>query len=214
MSTQPDDNGGSASPANLSALTRAEQAVLDEALTGAPARDIAERLTLTEATVRSHLSRIYIKLGVSGRVALLAAFREAERPDEAHAAVHVGREQRSGPSVRPTDLTVGAWAWALISAVLGVTAVALLVEGIAVVGLVVLAGGAVLAATMSRRLLTSWTRPNLVRSAIAAGVLTVLAVLLLMDASSGAVLQQTLALGVAVLALVAGIAPMRSWERL
>jgi len=51
--------------------------VLDEALTGAPTRAIAERLTLSEATVRSHLSRIYVKLGVSGRVALLAAFREA-----------------------------------------------------------------------------------------------------------------------------------------
>ena len=61
--------------AKLSALSPAEQAVLDQALTGVTAREIAERLSLSEATVRSHLSSIYVKLGVSGRVALLAHFR-------------------------------------------------------------------------------------------------------------------------------------------
>ena len=39
--------------ARLSALTPAEQAVLDEALTEVPAREIAEHLSLSEATVRS-----------------------------------------------------------------------------------------------------------------------------------------------------------------
>lgn len=61
--------------AKLSALSPAEQAVLDQALTGVTAREIAQRLSLSEATVRSHLSSIYVKLGVSGRVALLAQFR-------------------------------------------------------------------------------------------------------------------------------------------
>jgi len=55
--------------AKPSVLTPAEQSVLDQALTGVPARDIAEHLSLSEATVRSHLSSIYVKLGVSGRVA-------------------------------------------------------------------------------------------------------------------------------------------------
>ena len=64
--------------AKLSALTPAEQAVLDQALTGVTAREIAEHLSLSEATVRSHLSSIYVKLGVSGRVALLAHFRGSE----------------------------------------------------------------------------------------------------------------------------------------
>ena len=64
--------------ARLSALTPAEQAVLDQALTGVTAREIAEHLSLSEATVRSHLSSIYVKLGVSGRVALLAHFRGSE----------------------------------------------------------------------------------------------------------------------------------------
>lgn len=57
---------------DLSALSEREREVLDLALAGLSARAIAERLFLTEATVRSHLSRIYAKLGVGGRVELLA----------------------------------------------------------------------------------------------------------------------------------------------
>lgn len=87
---------------NLSVLTPAEQAVLDEALTGAPARDIAETLSLSEATVRSHLSSIYLKLGVSGRVALLAAFREAE---------NVGGRTETQESLPPQPPGVSAVAW-------------------------------------------------------------------------------------------------------
>ena len=66
--------------AKLSALSPAEQAVLDQALTGVTAREVAEHLSLSEATVRSHLSSIYVKLGVSGRVALLAQFRGSDVP--------------------------------------------------------------------------------------------------------------------------------------
>lgn len=83
--------------AQLSSLTPAEQAVLDEALSGLPAREIAERLSLTEATVRSHLSHIYLKLGVSGRVALLASFRESEpiaSDERVPSASHVPRGRR------------------------------------------------------------------------------------------------------------------------
>jgi DNA-binding CsgD family transcriptional regulator len=57
---------------DLSALSEREREVLDLASGGLSARAIAERLFLTEATVRSHLSRIYAKLGVGGRVELLA----------------------------------------------------------------------------------------------------------------------------------------------
>lgn len=57
---------------DLSALSEREREVLDLALTGISARAVAGRLSLTEATVRSHLSRIYAKLGVGGRVELLA----------------------------------------------------------------------------------------------------------------------------------------------
>ena len=46
--------------------------MLDPAIEGLSAREIATRLSLAEATVRSHLSTIYSKLGVAGRVELLA----------------------------------------------------------------------------------------------------------------------------------------------
>ena len=57
---------------DLAALSDREREVLDLALAGLSAKAIASRLVLTQATIRSHLSRIYAKAGVSGRVELLA----------------------------------------------------------------------------------------------------------------------------------------------
>jgi DNA-binding CsgD family transcriptional regulator len=57
---------------DLSGLSPREREVLDAALEGISARVIAARLSISEATVRSHLATIYGKLGVSGRVELLA----------------------------------------------------------------------------------------------------------------------------------------------
>jgi len=77
---------------NVSTLSAREGEVLALALDGLSARAIAERLTLTEATVRSHLSRVFSKLGVAGRVELLAQMKggtplnslppNIDRPDE------------------------------------------------------------------------------------------------------------------------------------
>lgn len=100
--------------AKLSVLTPAEQAVLDQALTGVPARQIAERLSLSEATVRSHLSSIYVKLGVSGRVALLAHFRGAE-------SALPGVEAPRAP--RPMSASVAGWSWAAVALLEGAYAV-------------------------------------------------------------------------------------------
>jgi DNA-binding CsgD family transcriptional regulator len=100
--------------AKLSALTPAEQAVLDQALTGVPAREIAEHLSLGEATVRSHLSSIYVKLGVSGRVALLAHFRGGE---SALPSVE------APPAPRPTSALVAGWGWAAVALLEGAYAV-------------------------------------------------------------------------------------------
>jgi DNA-binding CsgD family transcriptional regulator len=63
---------------DVSRLTPAEHAILGEALTGASAKEIADRVSVSQATVRSHLSSIYAKLGVGGRVGLLAAFRAVD----------------------------------------------------------------------------------------------------------------------------------------
>lgn len=99
--------------AKLSALTPAEQAVLDQALTGVTAREIAEHLSLSEATVRSHLSSIYVKLGVSGRVALLAQFRghEPALPPAAEPA-----------QPRPLGAKVAGWIWGILALFLGANA--------------------------------------------------------------------------------------------
>ena len=100
--------------AKLSALTPAEQAVLDQALTGVPAREIAEHLSISEATVRSHLSSIYVKLGVSGRVALLAHFRGGE-------SSLPGVQAPASP--RPRSASVVGWSWAVVSLLEGAYAV-------------------------------------------------------------------------------------------
>ena len=100
--------------AKLSALTPAEQAVLDQALTGVPAREIAEHLSISEATVRSHLSSIYVKLGVSGRVALLAHFRGGESS--------LPGVQAPAPP-RPRSASVVGWSWAVVSLLEGAYAV-------------------------------------------------------------------------------------------
>lgn len=106
-------NDSQATIAKLSVLTPAEQAVLDQALTGVPARDIAEHLSLSEATVRSHLSSIYVKLGVSGRVALLAHFRgESALP---------GVE--APPAPRPMSASAAGWSWAVVALLEGAYAV-------------------------------------------------------------------------------------------
>lgn len=69
----------------LSALSPREREVLDAALEGLSARAIATRLSLSEATVRSHLSAIYSKLEVGGRVELLARLiGKASSPSPVH----------------------------------------------------------------------------------------------------------------------------------
>jgi len=77
-----DGNSGEPRRVDLSTLSQREREVLDLALAGLPARVIAERLWLTEATVRSHLSRIHAKLGVAGRVELLAQMNSGVVPKD------------------------------------------------------------------------------------------------------------------------------------
>ena len=59
-------------PLELSLLSEREREVFGVAVEGLTAREIADQLSLTEATIRSHLSVIYAKLDVTGRVELLA----------------------------------------------------------------------------------------------------------------------------------------------
>ncbi|OWY62667.1 hypothetical protein B7486_57205 [cyanobacterium TDX16] len=55
------------------ALTRREREVALLAAEGATSREIADRLFLSARTVENHLSRVYVKLGISGRDELVDA---------------------------------------------------------------------------------------------------------------------------------------------
>jgi DNA-binding CsgD family transcriptional regulator len=67
-----------AARAEGSALTRREGEVARLAAQGHAARDIAERLSITERTVEGHLSNVYAKLGVSSKLELVRTAQELE----------------------------------------------------------------------------------------------------------------------------------------
>ncbi|PZR63369.1 MAG: hypothetical protein DLM71_05575 [Chloroflexi bacterium] len=79
---------------NLSLLSPAERRVLDEAALGLTVREIAERLVLTPATVKTHLAHIYSKLEVRGRVDLLARLRQDRRDPSAGEGLPGGPRRR------------------------------------------------------------------------------------------------------------------------
>lgn len=72
MPGQPSQNGASAAPVASQALTPREIEVLQLAAGGLNGPDIAEALVLTAATVRTHFTNIYRKLGVRDRAAAVA----------------------------------------------------------------------------------------------------------------------------------------------
>ncbi|MES2210512.1 MAG: helix-turn-helix transcriptional regulator [Chloroflexota bacterium] len=70
-------------PIDVSRLSPAEHRVLAAALQGGSVREIAAELFLADATVKTHLAHIYDKLGLHGRLELLAHFgavRDARPP--------------------------------------------------------------------------------------------------------------------------------------
>lgn len=76
----------------LDRLSPAERRVYDLALDGRSTQSVAEELVLSEATVRSHLTRIYAKLEVRGRMDLL------------------GKLAAEGSGIAPSDLSAPATA--------------------------------------------------------------------------------------------------------
>ena len=63
--------------AHLAQLSGSERQVLDLVARGASNRDVADQLSLSEATVRKHLEHVYRKLGVTNRTAASALARAA-----------------------------------------------------------------------------------------------------------------------------------------
>ena len=62
-----------------SRLSRREREVLEHAATGIGNKELADRLSISEATVKVHLTHIFQKLGVPSRAALAAAYHDAGR---------------------------------------------------------------------------------------------------------------------------------------
>jgi DNA-binding CsgD family transcriptional regulator len=90
------DSGGyvHGAPLELAELSAREREVLEAALAGLSAREIASKFSITEPTVRSHLSSIYGKLGVRGRVELLARFNGVLNQPASQAPPASGRPRR------------------------------------------------------------------------------------------------------------------------
>jgi DNA-binding CsgD family transcriptional regulator len=71
---------------SLSALTARERQVVSHLADGASDREIARALTIAERTVHTHLHRIYHKLGVPNRSAVIVALHQAARRGDAATA--------------------------------------------------------------------------------------------------------------------------------
>ncbi len=111
---------------DLSSLSEREQEIFAAAVEGVTAREIAGRFSLSEATVRSHLSSIYSKVGVTGRLELLA--RLSRKPaagsplSPGNSARVAGEGRDSSPRLRPRVAIV-----AIVAVMVGVAAAVFLV---------------------------------------------------------------------------------------
>jgi DNA-binding CsgD family transcriptional regulator len=65
--------------AQIASLSPREHTALELAAAGLRSREIAERLGISEATVKSHLRRVYLKLGVTNRVQATSRYVRAAR---------------------------------------------------------------------------------------------------------------------------------------
>ena len=141
---------------DLSTLSPSERQVLELARSGMTAMELAQQLSLTEATVRTHLSHIYEKLEVRGRVELLARLQgntASSMDPSLRADASVGRMPALTPAAK-----AGPWRLILVSAVgaaVGIAAGFALLPATAVspslVLLVPLLAGAPLALVIARR---------------------------------------------------------------
>jgi DNA-binding NarL/FixJ family response regulator len=61
-------------------LSKREWEVFCHAATGAGNKELADRLAISEATVKAHMTRIFQKLGVNGRAELAAAYYGLRTP--------------------------------------------------------------------------------------------------------------------------------------
>ncbi len=75
-------SGESRESSRLSRLTAREREVLALLASGATNAQLADRLTVAESTVKSHVKHILHKLGTGNRAAAIACYLRESRPDE------------------------------------------------------------------------------------------------------------------------------------
>jgi DNA-binding NarL/FixJ family response regulator len=71
-------------------LSRREREVLRHAATGISNKELADRLAISEATVKVHLTRIFQKLGITSRAALVAAYHDGQSYGQVHLGIDLG----------------------------------------------------------------------------------------------------------------------------
>ena len=72
-----DEDVGPVADGGLSGLTQRERELLDSIARGLTNAEIAERLRISDKTVRNHISSIFSKLGVEHRGQAIVAARKA-----------------------------------------------------------------------------------------------------------------------------------------
>jgi DNA-binding CsgD family transcriptional regulator len=114
----------SSDPPDAPGLSPSERRVLELARSGSTARQVADQLSLSEATVRTHLSHIYAKFGVRGRLELLAHLQgtpmaREEPPPHSAAALHRLADGASGGRAAALGPIIMSVIGAIVGAALG-----------------------------------------------------------------------------------------------
>lgn len=146
-------SGGSA---DIPELSRGERRVLEEARSGSTAGEIANRLSLSEATVRTHLSHIYAKVGVRGRLELFGRLQGSPTEPTPLSPEAVAGDRRLPSGVSPSRAAalgpiIMSVLGALVGALVGWTALPAIAYTPLALLLIPAAAGTPLAIAIARR---------------------------------------------------------------
>ena len=88
----------------IAELTRREREILACVANGLRNREIAEKLCISEQTVKTHLTRIFAKLDVNSRLGAALAFYGKDRPADGESAAEGEAAEPVPPPARADSL--------------------------------------------------------------------------------------------------------------